>query len=60
MAKFKRFDPQNKKAARKNHRSNGKQSHHMETKYFRQQRNEEWSQILDADVDDYLGDHHFG
>lgn len=58
MAKFKRFDPQNKKAVRKNHRSNGRQSHHMEVKYFRQRKNEELSEILEADMEDYLGDHY--
>ena len=59
MAKFKRFDPRNKKAARKHQRSHGRQSHHMETKYFKQQKNEELDQILADDVDDYLEDHYY-
>jgi len=59
MAKYKRFDPRNKKAERKRHRSHGRQTHHMETKYFKQQKNVEWSQILTDDMDDYLEDHPF-
>jgi len=31
----------------------------METKYFKQQKNVEWSQILTDDMDDYLEDHPF-
>jgi len=59
MAKFKRYDPRNKKAERKHNRSHGRQSHHMETKYFKQQKNFELDQILVDDVDDYLEDHPF-
>lgn len=59
MAKFKRYDPRNKKAERKNHRSHGRQSHHMEVKYFRQQRHQELDQLVAEDMEDYLGDHHF-
>jgi len=59
MAKFKRYDPRNKKSERKRHRSHGRQSHHMEVKYFKQQRNEELGQIVEADVSDYLEDHYF-
>ena len=59
MAKYKRFDPRNKKAERKHHRSHGRQSHHMETKYFKQQKNVELDQLLIDDMDDYLEDHPF-
>lgn len=59
MAKFKRNDPQNKKAERKRHRSHGRQSHHMETKYFKQQKNEEMNKLLVDDMYDYLEDHPF-
>jgi len=59
MAKFKRYDPRNKKAERKHHRSHGRQSHHMETKYFKQQKNEELGQLLLDDMYDYLEDHPF-
>jgi hypothetical protein len=31
----------------------------MEVKYFKQQRNEELGQIVEADVSDYLEDHYF-
>jgi len=47
MAKFKRYDPRNKKAERKHHRSHGRQSHHMETKYFKQRKN------IENDLIDY-------
>lgn len=57
MAKFKRYDPRNKKANRNNHRSNGRQSHHMETKYFKQQKNVEHDQLIYEDMEDYLEDH---
>lgn len=57
MPKFKRYDPRNRKAERKNHRSHGRQTHHMETKHFKQQKNEEMDEILHADIYDYLEDH---
>ena len=59
MAKFKRYDPRNKKAGRSKHRSNGRQSHHMEVKYFKQQKNQEYEHIVEDDMYDYLEDHHF-
>jgi len=59
MPKFRRYDPRNKKAERKHHRSHGRQSHHMEIKYFKQQKNVEGSRIDNADVYDYLEDHPF-
>jgi len=59
MAKFKRYDPRNKKAERKHHRSHGRQSHHMEVKNFKQQRNQEWDRIDHDDLYDYLEDHPF-
>jgi len=59
MAKFRRYDPRNKKAERKHHRSHGRQSHHMEIKYFKQQKNVEGDRIDNADVYDYLEDHPF-
>lgn len=58
MAKFKRYDPRNKKAERAQHRSNGKQSHHMEIKYFKQQKNVEDDRIEQDYVYDYLEDYH--
>ena len=59
MAKFKRYDPRNKKAERKHHRSHGRQSHHMEIKYFKQLKNVEGDRIDNADVYDYLEDNPF-
>ena len=59
MAKFKRYDPRNKKAERRNHRSHGRQSHHMETKYFKQQKNVEHDQLIYEDMEDYLEDHRY-
>lgn len=59
MAKFKRYDPRNKKATRRNHRSGGRQSHHMEVKYFKQQKNVEHDQLVEDDMYDYLEDHPF-
>ena len=59
MAKFRRYDPRNKKAARHHHRSHGRQSHHMEIKYFKQQRNVEHDRIDHDDLYDYLEDHPF-
>jgi len=57
MAKFRRYDPRNKKAERQRHRSNGRQSNHMEVKYFKQQRNVENDRINHDDLYDYLEDH---
>lgn len=59
MAKFRRYDPRNKKAERKNHRSNGRRSHHMETKYFKAQKHQENNRIMIDDMSDYLQDHAF-
>ena len=59
MAKFRRYDPRNKKSERKHHRSHGRQSHHMEVKYFKQQKNFDGDRIDQDDVYDYLKDKPF-
>lgn len=59
MAKFRRYDPRNKKSDRKDNRSNGKQLHHMEVKYFKQQKIVDGDRIDQEDVYDYLEDNPF-
>lgn len=57
MAKYRRFDPRNKKAERKNHRSEGRRMGHIENKYFNQRKNMEHDHLVHEDMEDYLEDH---
>lgn len=59
MAKYKRFDPKGKKAEQKRNRSESRLSHHLETKYFKQQKNELLYKHVLEDAEDYLEDHPF-
>lgn len=59
MAKFRRYDPRNKKSTRDNHRTGGRRSHHMEIKNFKIQKHQEDNQIMVDDMSDYLQDRSF-
>jgi hypothetical protein len=55
MAKFKRYEVKSRK---KQGKSEGRATAHMENKYFKRQRNQEMEQLLADDMEDYLEDHY--
>lgn len=59
MAKFRKYDPRNKKSTRDNHRTGGRGSYHMEIKNFKIQKHQEDNQIMVDDMSDYLQDRSF-
>ena len=56
MAKFKRYE---KRGSNKQSKSERRVASHMENKYYKRQKNEEFEKILVDDIDDYLEDHYF-